>query len=124
MSAFGVFSVMLAGLGLYGSASYAVGREARQIAIRIALGETPRATRRRVLGRGLGIVGLGVTCGAVGAVCMTRLAASRLHGLDTWDPVAFAAAAIVLAGVGLVAAWVPAARATRVDPLRALRARE
>ena len=124
MSAFGTFSVLLAGLGIYGSTSYAVGREARQIAIRMALGETPAGTRRRVLGRGLRTVSLGVALGAVGSILPARLTSARLHGVDAWDPAAYAMTALFLAGVGLLAAWIPAARATRVDPLRLLRARE
>jgi len=124
MSAFGIFSVLLAGLGIYGSASYAVGREAQQIAIRMALGETPAGTRRRILGRGLVTVSLGAALGAVGSISLARLTSARLQGVDTWDPVAYAVTALFLAGVGLLAAWIPAERATRIDPLRLLRAGE
>jgi hypothetical protein len=121
MSAFGVFSVLLAGLGIYGSSSYVVGRETQQIAIRMALGEVPAGTRRRVLGRGLRTVSLGVALGAVGSVFLARLTSAMLHGVEPQDPVTYAGTALFLAGIGLLAAWIPAERATRVDPLRALR---
>jgi predicted permease len=121
MSAFGTFSVLLAGLGVYGSSSYAVGRETRQIAIRMALGEMPADTRRRVLGRGLRTVGLGIALGAVGSFFLARLTSVWLHGVEPQDAVTYAGAGVFLAGIGLLAAWIPAERATRVDPLRALR---
>jgi predicted permease len=121
LSAFGAFSILLAGLGVYGSSSYAVVQETRQIAIRMALGERPAETRRRVLVRGLRTVGLGLALGVLGAVALSRLASASLRGVEPGDPLTYAVTALILAAIGLLAAWVPAERATRVDPLRSLR---
>ena len=118
---FGALALVLATIGLYGTMSYAVARRRNEIGIRIALG----AERRRVLGLVLGDVGrllvAGTLVGVAGAFAATRVLGSLLFGVEARDPTTFAAATLLLAAVGVAAGYLPARRATRVDPLAALR---
>ncbi len=120
----GLFSgvaVLLAVTGVYAVMAYSVMRRQQEIGIRIALGAQSRDVVKLVLGRGLRLVLIGVVVGTAGAVASTRLVSSLLFGVSALDPVVFAMAATLLALVGVSASYLPARRATAVDPIVALR---
>ena len=121
LAAFAGLALLLASIGIYGVVSYIVGERTREIGIRIALGAQRRDVLRLVVGEGARMALAGVGVGLAGAFVLTRLMASVLFGVSAHDPVTFGVVAIVLAGIGLLACYVPARRATRVDPIVALR---
>ncbi|HET7373791.1 MAG TPA: ABC transporter permease [Gemmatimonadaceae bacterium] len=121
LSAFGVVSLMLAAIGLYAVMSSAVRQQTREIGIRVALGATPGRVRRLVLGDAAMVLGAGALAGLAGSLVSTRLLASQLFGISPTDPASLAGACVLLIGVGLGAAYVPARWATKIDPARALR---
>ena len=118
---FAVLALILSATGVYGVVSYQVARRTREIGVRMALG----AARGRVLGLVVGEVAataaIGLMIGLVGAALASRLIAGLLFGVDRFDPLTYAAVALLLMGTALLAAWLPARRAARVDPVRALR---
>jgi putative ABC transport system permease protein len=118
---FGSLALLLAGIGLYGVMSYAVSRRTREIGIRMALGAQTGNVLRLVLREGLTLVAGGVSAGLIVAFAVTRLLASFLYGVSTLDVATFVAIPIVLALVALLASYLPARRASRVDPMIALR---
>ena len=118
---FGVLALLLAGLGLYGVTSYSVHRQRRDIAVRMALGATSTAVVRMVLQRVEWLVAAGVTLGVGFAMWATMFAGPLLFGLTPRDPATFVTAAAVLLVTGIVAGWLPARRASRLDPTTALR---
>jgi putative ABC transport system permease protein len=118
---FGLLSLLLAAVGLYGILAYAVSRRTREIGIRIALGARPGAVLRMVLRQGLILTLLGVGIGLAASLAATRLLESQLFGVTPTDPVTFVGAPILLLTVALLAGLVPARRATNVDPLIAIR---
>jgi predicted permease len=120
-SLFGLTALLLAGVGLYGVMSYAVSRRTREIGVRMALGAGRGDVLRLTLKRGLLLTGLGIALGLLAATFLTRLIQTMLHGVDATDPLTFVAVALLLAGVALLACWIPARRATKVDPMIALR---
>jgi predicted lysophospholipase L1 biosynthesis ABC-type transport system permease subunit len=120
----GVFAVMglvLGALGIYGVLAYLVGQRSREIGVRLALGARPASVRGMILNRGLRLAGIGVALGLVGALLLTRVMQGVLYGVTATDPLTFVAVALVLLGVAAFASWLPALRATRVDPLVAMR---
>lgn len=119
---FGAAALLLAAIGLYGVMAYLVGQRTQEFAIRIAHGATRTAILRLVLVNGAATVLIGTAIGVVGALLLRRLLAGLLFGVSATDPLTYAAVAIVLVGVALAASLVPALRATRVDPIVALRA--
>jgi putative ABC transport system permease protein len=119
-SFFGVLALLLSGLGLYGLMSYSVSRRRHEIGIRMALGAEARGVVRMVLGRVLLLIGLGVTAGVVATLWMSRYVEALLYGVARADPATLIAAAGVLLVVGAAAGWIPARRASRVDPARVL----
>ncbi len=120
--AFAVLAVVLAAVGLFGLMSYSVARRTNEIGLRLALGATRADVRRLVATDGLRLLAWGVVAGTAVAVFAARSTAALLYGLEPSDPLTFAAAALVLLAVGLVAGLLPAERAARVDPAVALRA--
>ena len=121
LAVFGFLALVLAAIGLYGVMSYAVSRRTREIGIRMALGAGKGDVLRLVLKEGLALVGTGVAAGLIVAVAATRLLTSFLFGVSPLDATTFAAIPLVLALVALLASYLPARRAARVDPIIALR---
>ena len=111
----------LALVGVYGVISYSVSRRVQEIGIRMALGADPRDVLRMVIRQGLMPVALGVALGAAGALGLTRLVASQLYGVKSTDPATFVGATVLVLGIALLASYIPARRAMRVDPIVALR---
>jgi ABC-type antimicrobial peptide transport system permease subunit len=120
----GVFAgtaLLLAVAGIYGVMAYSVARCTREIGVRMALGASASSVLRLVLAHGMAAVAVGVTIGIAGSLALTRTMQSLLFGVSPTDPVTFAAVSLLLAAVALLASYVPARRATRVDPMVALR---
>jgi len=118
---FGVLALLLAGLGLYGITAYAVSRRRAEIGIRLALGAEPRRVVRLVLSRVAILVGAGVVAGAAASIWLSRFVAALVYGVEPRDPTTLAAAVVVLTVVGATAGWLPARRASRIDPAGVLR---
>jgi putative ABC transport system permease protein len=121
LATFAGLALLLGAIGIYGVQSYAVRHRVREIGIRIALGAQRSEVFLLVLRQGLKLVLIGICIGLVASFGLTRLMSSQLYGLSATDPLTFAAVAIVLAFVALLACYIPARRATRVDPMVALR---
>ena len=118
---FGALALLLAGLGLYGVTSYAVSRRRSEMGIRMALGAAPREVVVLVLRRVALLVGVGTLVGAAAALWASRFVSTLLYGLEPRDPLTLVAAMLVLAAIGAMAGWLPARRASRVDPATVLR---
>jgi predicted permease len=120
-SAFGAVALLLAGIGLYGVIAYAVGRRTREIGIRMALGATQSEVRLQVLLETMQVAGVGILFGLPVALVTSRFIASFLFGLTTSDPMVLSASTIFLCVIALISGYLPARRASRVDPMGALR---
>jgi putative ABC transport system permease protein len=121
MGVFAGIALLLAGLGLYGVMAYAVSQRTHEIGVRLALGAPRRAILRMVLGQGLKLTLVGMALGMAGSLAMTRFMVSLLYGVGATDALTFILVSLMLAGAALLACWLPARRATRVDPMIALR---
>jgi putative ABC transport system permease protein len=121
LSIFAAVALVLTVVGLYGVMSYSVAQRTNEIGIRLALGAQSRDVLLMIVKQGSVLIGLGLAIGLFGAYLATKLIASLLFGVQAKDPFTFAAVAVVLALVGLLACYIPAWRATKVDPMEALR---
>jgi putative ABC transport system permease protein len=121
LGVFAAVALLLAAIGIYGVMSYSFSQRTHEVGIRIALGAQRLDILRLALGEGMGIVLIGLASGLAGAVIMTRFFQSMLFDVAPTDPVTFLCVSTILAGVALLACYIPAKRATRVDPLVALR---
>jgi predicted permease len=120
-SFFGLLALLLACIGLYGVMSYNVAGRTNEIGIRMALGAQPRTVFKLIAGQGMTLVLIGILIGLAAALALTRLISSLLFGVSPTDSITFVAVAVLLAGVALLACYIPARRATKVNPLVALR---
>jgi hypothetical protein len=118
---FGVLALLLAAIGLYGVTSYSVNERRREIGIRLTLGAGRAAAERFVLGRVARLVGIGVALGLAASLALSPIVKTMLYELQPRDPATIALAAVVLTIVGLLAGWLPARRAARIDPAQVLR---
>lgn len=122
VTVFSLVALILAAIGIYGIMAYAVAQRSIEFGIRLALGAQPGDVLRLVIKQGGLLVGIGVTAGLVGALLTSRLIGSLLYQTSTHDPLIFVAIALLMSAVALLACWLPARRATKVDPMIALRA--
>jgi putative ABC transport system permease protein len=118
---FSALALVLSAIGIFGVMSYMVGRRSHEIAIRLALGAGRGTVLQLVMGEAFGITGGGIVLGLIGSAALSRIMSGYVYGISTTDPLTFAAAAALLAAVSLLASYLPAQRATRVDPMIALR---
>ena len=121
LTAFAILALMLAAVGIYSTMSVYVGSRTKEFGIRLALGAEPGALRRVVMRQGMLLTAVGVVVGVAGALALTRTIQSLLFEVSTTDPVVFTAIPLLLVFVSLLACYTPARRATKVDPLVALR---
>jgi putative ABC transport system permease protein len=121
LSIFAAIALLLSSVGIYGVLAYVVAQRTRQIGIRMALGATPARVMRDVVGYGLRLTGVGLALGLLGASAGTRLMVSLIYGVNPMDPLIFTLISLLLAAVAMLACYVPARQATKVDPMVALR---
>lgn len=121
----GIFAgvaLVLSAAGLYGLISYLVAQRTREMGVRIALGARRKDVLGLVMRQGAGLTGFGIGLGLAGAFAFTRLLESLLYGVSVRDPLTYAGLAVLLSVVALIATWLPARRASRIDPILAIRA--
>jgi putative ABC transport system permease protein len=119
--AFSILALLIASIGIYGVMNYLVIQRTREFGIRLAVGATKGDVLRLVLGRAAVLIVAGLCLGLFGSVLLARLVASLLYGVTPLDSLAFGAGSLLLSAVALFASYIPARRATRVDPMVALR---
>ena len=121
VGSFALLAVVLATLGIYGVVSYTAAQRTREMGVRMALGADRAEVFRILLGQGLRLTGLGIALGLLASLAAHRVMASLVYGVTTTDPLTFAGVAVILTLVALTAAYVPARRASGIDPQTALR---
>lgn len=122
MIAFGAIALLSAAVGLYSVLAYAVSLRTREIGVRVALGAAPKQVAAMIMREGLGLTILGVVTGLTGAYFLTRFMESVIFGIKAFDITTFATVSLLLAATALLASYIPARRASRVNPSEALRA--
>jgi predicted permease len=122
LGSFGIVAMLLVGAGFYGILAYAVTQRTKEIGIRMALGAAPGSVVRTIVTRAAALAGAGIVVGVVGGLALGKLFSQVLYGINPYDPIMICSAVAVMAVVGLLACCLPVRRATRVDPLTALRA--
>jgi predicted permease len=121
LTIFGMVALVLAAIGIYGLMAYSVEQRTQEMGIRMALGADRTAIRKLVVWHGMRLTLVGVVLGIAAAFGLTRFLASFLFGVKSWDPMVFISVPVILAGVALLAVWLPARRASKLDPMQALR---
>jgi ABC-type antimicrobial peptide transport system permease subunit len=121
LSGFSLLALLLASLGIYGVVSYGVSQRTAEIGVRMALGATGRDVRRQVIGDTMRLTAAGVAIGTIASLALARLIASLLYATSPFDAMTFVMAVVVLTAVALLAGYLPALRASRIEPMRALR---
>ena len=121
LSVFGVLALLLSAIGIYGVIAYSISQRTREIGIRMALGAQARDIFKMVLGQGMLLTAIGILIGLIAAFAVTRITTSLLYEVSATDPLSFIAVTLLLAFVALLASYIPARRATKVDPMIALR---
>jgi ABC-type antimicrobial peptide transport system permease subunit len=121
LGGFGLLALALAAIGVYGVVSYSAAQRTREIGVRVALGAGAPDVLRLVLGEGLSVVGLGLALGLALAFAATRVFAGFLYGVGAADPLTFVGVPLLLGAIALAAGYLPARRATKIDPMVALR---
>jgi predicted permease len=121
MTVFGASALLLAAIGIYGLIAYSVEQRHQEIGIRLALGASPGQVRQMVVSQGMVLVAAGLVLGVASAAALGKVVASLLYGVTPWDPGALIGAPLLLAAVAFLATWIPARRASRVEPIEALR---
>ena len=121
LTIFGAVALVLAAIGIYGLMAYSVQQRTQEMGIRMALGADRRTIRNLVVWQGMRLTIVGVVLGIGAAFGLTRLIASFLFGVKSWDPIVFCTVPVILAAVALLAVWLPATRAAQLDPMKALR---
>jgi putative ABC transport system permease protein len=121
LGGFAAAALLLAAIGLYGVIAYYVSLRTREIGIRMALGATRGHAISVVLRQGMRLVGIGVLLGIAGSIGLTRVLVNMLYGIEATDPLTFSTVSLLLAGIGLLACWLPARRAAKINPMEALR---
>ena len=122
LTIFAGVALLLTAIGIYGVMAYSVAQRTNEIGIRMALGAAQSSIFRLVVGQAMTLVGISIAIGIVGAFAATRLLSSLLFGVSVWDPLTFGSIVVLIAAVAFLAAWLPARRAARVNPIIALRA--
>jgi putative ABC transport system permease protein len=118
---FGITALLLATSGVFGVMAYSVSRRTREIGVRVALGAATRDVLRMILGQGLRTILIGVAVGFAGALVLTRAVESLLFGVTATDPLTFGSVTVLLVGTAVLACYIPARRAAKIDPMVALR---
>jgi putative ABC transport system permease protein len=121
LSIFAGLALLLAAIGIYGLMTYSVQQRTQEIGIRMALGASPENVRKMVVIQGMRLAAIGVVIGVCAALALTRFMSSLIYGVKTWDPVVFVSIAVLLSAVSWLATYIPARRASRVDPMVSLR---
>ncbi len=121
LTIFGVVALVLAAIGIYGLMAYSVAQRTQEMGIRMALGADRSNIRKLVVWQGMRLTIIGLVLGICAAFWLTRFIASFLFGVKSWDPVVFVSVPLILAAVALLAVWLPATRASKLNPMVALR---
>jgi len=121
LAGFSLAALLLASVGIYGVLAYAVSERTREVGIRLAVGADPARIVTLILGSGARMAGAGTAIGVFGALALSYLLKTLLFGVSTRDPLTFVAVPLILMTIALLAAWLPARRASKIDPMQALR---